>query len=110
MISTQQLASLRARAERTLAEMFPGTITIGAHSYAAAVTQQASQLSPTEQGFEEKRGIVVRVRKVLLSADGVTPRENKTLLTHDGANWRVAQIGGHGDLSPVWILTCTIEP
>lgn len=77
-------------------------LTIGGKRYAAAVELGSVQFMPTDGGSARGQPLTARVLKSLLKS----PPAQKSLVTHDGVEFKVQEIGGRNATDVAWVLRC----
>lgn len=104
MISSTQLANLRQRATEQIEEVFPTTISIGAHAnLPAARWSQGGSAGSELAGLLATYDLAIRVRLDVLTGIPVIPE--RTTIIEDGKTYRVERIrSAKGD--PAIILEC----
>jgi hypothetical protein len=77
-------------------------VTIGGKFYKCAVERNPRDWLPTDGGTTRGQRIRVDIFKSVLPS----PPAQKTLVTHEGVDFKVSSIGGDNATDVAWVLRC----
>lgn len=77
-------------------------MTIGDKRYEAAAELGPMEWLPTDGGTARGQRLTARVLKTLLA----TPPAQKTLVIHEGVEFKMSEIGGRNAGDVAWVLRC----
>lgn len=86
--------------EAALRAQRPSEVMIGSKRYAAAAELGPVEFLPTDGGSARGQRLTARVMKSALA----TPPAQKTLLIHDGVEFKVSEIGGRNASNVAWVI------
>lgn len=98
--STAKKTSL-LRHEKMLAHDQPGKLTIGGREYAGRVELGPKTFLPLADGGAARgQRLAARILKSALP----TPPAEKTVVTHNGVEFKVSEIGGENSTEVAWLI------
>lgn len=92
----------RTRHQEALQAQRPSGVTISGKFYAGAAELGPLEWMPTDGGTARGQRLTAHVLKSRLA----TPPGQKTLVTHEGVEFKVSEIGGRNATDVAWVLRC----
>lgn len=96
------IKSARTLHQQALQSQRPSGVTISGKFHAGAVELGALEWIPTDGGTARGQRMTAHIFKTRL----VTPPGQKTLIYHDGVEFKIQEIGGRNANDVAWVLRC----